>query len=261
MSGILTAALLVGGVGLFIGAFLGIASRAFAVPVDEREADIEEVLPGANCGACGFSGCAACAAAIAKGTAPVNACVVGQKPVADQIASIMGVTNDSTERNVAFVKCTGDCEETEDRYEYTGTKQCLMVKYAPSQGPKSCSYGCEGFGDCVTVCEYDAIHIEKGIAKVDEEKCMDCRKCMKVCPKGLIIEVPYHFVSHIGCSNPERGKPVMNACKVGCISCRKCVRECPNQAIDMEKGYPTIQYEKCSNCGKCRTACPRHCIV
>jgi electron transport complex protein RnfB len=261
MSGILTAALLIGGVGLFIGAFLGFASKAFAVPVDEKEAAIEEVLPGANCGGCGYSGCAACAAAIAKGEAPVSACVVGQKPVADQIASIMGVANDAMEKKVAFVKCVGDCDKTHDTYEYSGTKQCLMVKFAPSGGPKSCRFGCEGFGDCVAVCEYDAIHIVHGIAKVDEEKCMDCKKCMKACPKGLITEVPYHFVSHIGCSNPEKGKPVMNACGLGCISCQKCARNCPAQAIDMEKGYPTIDYSKCTNCGKCRSDCPRKCIV
>ena len=72
VSTILAATLMVGGVGLFVGIFLSFASKVFAVPVDEKEQAIAEVLPGANCGGCGFSGCAALAAAIASGNAPVN---------------------------------------------------------------------------------------------------------------------------------------------------------------------------------------------
>ena len=37
VTGIIIAAVLVGGVGLFIGLFLGIAGKKFAVEVDERE--------------------------------------------------------------------------------------------------------------------------------------------------------------------------------------------------------------------------------
>lgn len=261
MSGIVIATLTVGGVGLLVGIFLSIASKAFAVPVDEKEEAISEVLPGANCGGCGFSGCAALAAAIARGEAPVNACVVGQQPVADQIAKIMGTTAGASVRKVAFVRCVGDCDQTTDTYVYSGPKKCANVKMAPSGGPKSCTFGCMGFGDCVEACEFDAMHIVHGIAKVDEDKCTDCHKCMKACPKGLIIEVPYKYVSHIGCVNPNKGKPVMQNCKLGCISCQKCVRGCPEQAITMGTGFPVIDYEKCSNCGKCKAECPRHCIV
>lgn len=261
MSGVLSATLMVAGVGLFVGIFLSIASKAFAVPVDEKEQAIEEVLPGANCGACGYSGCAACAAAISSGAAPVNACVVGQKPVADQVAAIMGTTAAEEQRKVAFVRCVGDCEKTTDTYEYHGPKHCVNVKMAPGGGPKSCTFGCIGCGDCAEVCDYDAMHIEKGIAVVTEANCVDCKKCMKTCPKGLIIEVPFNYVSHIGCVNPNKGKPVMQNCKIGCITCQKCVRDCPVQAITIEGGFPVIDYAKCTNCGTCKTGCPRKCIV
>ena len=116
---ILFSALMVGGVGLFVGIFLSIAGKRFAVEVDEREAEIIEALPGANCGACGYSGCAALAGAIVKGEAPVNACVVGQAPVAEAVAKIMGGEADpDAVRMVAFVHCIGDCDQTADRYEY-----------------------------------------------------------------------------------------------------------------------------------------------
>ena len=260
---ILFSALMVGGVGLFVGIFLSIAGKRFAVEVDEREAEIIEALPGANCGACGYSGCAALAGAIVKGEAPVNACVVGQAPVAEAVAKIMGGEADpDAVRMVAFVHCIGDCDQTTDRYEYSGSERsCSVISFAPGKGPKSCTYGCMGFGDCVKACEYGAISIQHGIAVVDPEKCVDCKKCMKACPRKLISEVPYGKAVAIGCANPDRGKPVMDACKVGCIGCTKCEKTCPKQAIEMNGSTPVIDYEKCVKCGLCKKNCPRKCIV
>ena len=105
------------------------------------------------------------------------------------------------------------------------------------------------------------MHVAKGVAVVNEENCVDCKKCMAACPKGLIIEVPYNYTSHIGCVNPNKGKPVMQACKIGCITCQKCVRDCPVQAITIQGGFPVIDYSKCTDCGTCKAGCPRHCIV
>ena len=66
---IIAATLLVAAVGLFIGVFLGIAGKKFAVETDEREVKVREALPGNNCGGCGYPGCDGLAAAIAKGEA------------------------------------------------------------------------------------------------------------------------------------------------------------------------------------------------
>ena len=60
------------GLGLLFGILLAIASKVFAVKVDERIPAITEKLPGANCGGCGYSGCAALAEAIVNGTAKPN---------------------------------------------------------------------------------------------------------------------------------------------------------------------------------------------
>lgn len=76
-TGIIAAAVLIGGVGIFVGIFLGIAGIFFKVQVNEKEEAVLNALPGNNCGGCGFPGCAGLAAAIAKGEAPVNACPVG----------------------------------------------------------------------------------------------------------------------------------------------------------------------------------------
>ena len=45
ITSIILAAVVVGGTGLFIGVFLGIAGKKFAVEVDEREEAILGVLP------------------------------------------------------------------------------------------------------------------------------------------------------------------------------------------------------------------------
>lgn len=127
MTDILYAAAMIGGVGLFVGIFLGFAGKVFAVKVNQKEKDILDVLPGANCGGCGYSGCAALAAALARGEASATACVVGQEPVANQIKWIIGGKSERVVRNVAFVRCSGDCNHTFDRYEYTGPKTCAAI--------------------------------------------------------------------------------------------------------------------------------------
>ena len=122
ITAIILAAVVVGGTGLFIGVFLGIAGKKFAVEVDEREEAILGVLPGNNCGGCGYAGCSGLAAAIVKGEAEVNGCPVGGAPVAEKIGEIMGVSVGSQEKKVAFVKCAGTCEKAKTEYQYTGVQ-------------------------------------------------------------------------------------------------------------------------------------------
>ena len=248
VTGIIIAAVLVGGVGLFIGLFLGIAGKKFAVEVDEKEILVREALPGNNCGGCGYPGCDGLAAAIAKGEAPVNACPVGQEA-------------GESVRMTAFVKCAGDCEKAGQSYEYTGVKDCKMAALMQNGGSKTCTYGCLGYGSCVKVCPFDAIHIVNGIAKVDKEKCKACGKCVAECPKKIIELIPYDQKQAVACSSKDKGKAVMSACEVGCIGCRKCVKECQKEAITVVDNVAHIDPEKCINCGKCKATCPRKIIV
>ena len=141
MTGILLAAVIVGGTGLLIGVFLGISGKAFAVEVDEREEAILGVLPGNNCGGCGYAGCSGLAAAI-------GACPVGGAPVAAKIGDIMGQAAGDQVRQTAFVKCGGTCEKAQDEYTYYGIQDCTMASMMQDTGPKGCDYGCLGFDPC-----------------------------------------------------------------------------------------------------------------
>lgn len=261
VTGILLAVAIVGGVGLFIGLFLGIAAIVFKVEVDEREEAVLEALPGNNCGGCGFPGCSGLAAAIAKGEAPVNACPVGGEPVGKVIAGIMGVEAEETIRQVAFVQCQGDCEKAGVDYEYHGIEDCRMLSFVPNGGAKSCNYGCLGYGSCVKVCPFDAISVVNGVAVVDKEKCKACGKCIAVCPKNLITMIPYDAQYAVACNSKDKGPVAMKACSVSCIGCQLCKKNCPNDAVTVEDFHAVIDQEKCEGCGICMEKCPRKSII
>ena len=261
MNGIILAALIVGGTGLILGLFLGLADKKFKVETDEKVEMIRAELPGNNCGGCGYAGCDAVAKAIAAGEAEVSACPVGGADTAARIAAIMGKEAKEEERMVAFVKCAGTCEKTHSNYDYYGVRDCEMMSFVPSGGPKSCNYGCLGYGSCVKACQFDAIHVIDGIAVVDKEKCKACGKCVSRCPKHLIELVPYRAEQHVQCASRDKGKTLMQACKVGCIGCKKCEKECPQQAVTVTDNVAHIDYAKCTNCGTCASVCPRKIIV
>lgn len=258
---ILIATIVVGGTGLFIGVFLGIAGKKFAVHVDEKELAVRECLPGNNCGGCGFPGCDGLAAAIAKGEAPVGGCPVGGTPVANAIAAIMGGEVGESIRQTAFVKCQGTCESAKEKFEYTGVQDCEMMAFVPGNGPKQCSFGCMGYGSCVKACKFDAIAIVDGIAVVDKEACKACGKCVSVCPRHLIELIPYDQTVKVACSSADKGKVAMQSCETACIGCKKCQKACEHEAITVENNIAHIDYSKCTNCGKCAEACPRNAII
>jgi Na+-translocating ferredoxin:NAD+ oxidoreductase RNF subunit RnfB len=260
MSGVILATIIVGVCGLVLGLFLCFFSEKFAVPVDEREVAVRGELPGNNCGGCGYAGCDGLAAAIAKGEAEVNACPVGGDAVAQAIGAIMGVDAAAGVREVAYVKCSGNCEVAKEAYEYSGPKDCVFAASAPGGGSKACSYGCLGLGSCVSACPFDAICVVDGIAKVDADACKACGKCVAICPKGLIELIPETAKWMVNCSSKDKGKDVMQVCSVGCIGCGLCVKECHFDAITVTDNVAHIDQDKCKGCGLCAKKCPKKII-
>ena len=178
MTGIIIAACAVGVTGLLLGLFLGFMGKKFAVEVDQKEIDVRAELPGNNCGGCGYAGCDGLAKAIANGEAPVNGCPVGGAAAAEKISAIMGVEAGEFVKKVAFVKCAGTCDVAANKYHYVGEMDCRRAAMVPGRGEKACSYGCLGLGSCVEVCQFDALSIQNGVAKVDRDKCVACGQCV-----------------------------------------------------------------------------------
>ncbi|MBR0164636.1 MAG: RnfABCDGE type electron transport complex subunit B [Lachnospiraceae bacterium] len=261
ITGIIMATGVVAVVGILIGLILGFASIKLHVDVDEKEAAVLEVLPGNNCGGCGFPGCSGLAAAIARGEAPVNQCPVGGASVAEEIGRIMGVDAGASDKQVAYVRCAGDCDKAKEKYVYFGAPDCRVQDQTPGGGSKACSYGCLGGGSCVDVCAFDAIHVVNGVAVVDKEKCVACKKCIEICPRHLITLVSYEKTTTVvTCRSQDKGPVAKKNCDVGCIGCGICAKNCPKQCITVENFLAEIDQEKCVHCGLCAQKCPTKAI-
>ena len=170
---ILYAVVALGGLGILFGLVLGVADKKFSVEVDERVSAVRAAVAGANCGACGYAGCDAYAEAVVRGDAKANACTPGGAKTVKAIAEIMGVNAEAQEPMVARVRCQGTCERVSPRYDYTGVPNCRAAS-GISGGPNACEFGCVGFGECVSVCAFDALHMIDGIAVVDGDACTGC---------------------------------------------------------------------------------------
>lgn len=246
-------------IGAIAGTLLILGSKFFAVEVDEKVTKIAEALPNANCGACGYAGCADYAKAVAEGKAPNNKCKPGGSDAAKAIAAIMGQEALEAEREVAYVRCNGCLDASEDRYNFISTQSCSATERFYN-GKRMCRSGCDGLGDCAAVCDRDAICIVNGVAVVNPEKCGACGKCVAACPNNLIVIRPYKQKVDVRCSSRDPGKIAKDVCKNSCIGCKLCEKKCPEGAITVTDNHATIDYSKCTNCGACAAACPRKCI-
>ena len=262
MTTVMIAVVVLAVLGAIFGLVLAIASKVFAVEVDPREEAILGCLPGANCGGCGYPGCSGYASAVVKGVAPVNACAAGGEAVAAQIGEIMGVSAGAAVKQIAQVHCTG-CGQNYKQYTYVGIHDCVAASKLPGGGDLGCAYGCLGLGSCEKACPFEAIHVIDGVARVDEEKCKACNKCVDICPRHIIALEPYKTKRHvtIPCSSHDKGVDARKVCDNGCIGCSLCAKSCPKEAITMVNNLAVIDYEKCIGCGICAQKCPRKLIT
>ncbi len=230
METILLSILTMGSIGLLFSAVISVAYQKLKVEVDPRVEQILEVLPGANCGACGYPGCANYADAIVKG-APINKCSVGGMAVAEIIGEIMGISPEDIVRKVARVHCRGDNEKAVQVGEYFGIPSCAAAHLAGGGG-KLCNYGCLGFGDCERACPFGAIKVNsKGVAEVDEAICTGCGLCVQACPRGIISLEPIDKRILVLCASRDPGKISKAVCKVACIGCGLCAKKSPEGIV------------------------------
>ena len=266
---ILIAIGVLGGLALVFGLVLAAASKVFYVETDPRLDQLNECLPGANCGGCGYAGCGGYAEAVLKGEAPIGKCASGGNECARSMAAIMGVAAEEVTRKVALVRCSGEKRYDKSgnlvagakvKAEYEGFHDCIAASKVGGNGPLSCKFGCLGFGTCVKACKYEAISIVNGVAKVNEDRCVGCMACAAACPRQLIIPVEPHRNVVIACNSMAKGAVTTRGCTVGCIGCGLCKKICPNDAITIEQNRAIIDYSKCDNCGLCATVCPKKLI-
>ena len=262
---ILVAVISLGAIGLISAVILYAASKKFAVYEDPRIGQVAEVLPQANCGGCGYPGCSGFAAACVKaGSLEGKLCPVAGQPTMEKVAAILGLEATASEPKVAVVRCNGTCANRPRITTYNGVRSCAIA-HATYCGETGCSFGCLGCGDCVSACQFDAIHInpETGLPEVDENKCTACGACSKACPRNIIEIRPKGKNNRrvvVMCVNKDKGAVANKACSASCIGCGKCVKVCPFEAITLENNLAYIDPAKCKSCRKCEMECPKGAI-
>ncbi|MQY62667.1 4Fe-4S dicluster domain-containing protein [archaeon] len=84
--------------------------------------------------------------------------------------------------------------------------------------------------------------------KIDENKCIYCKRCELVCPFGSL-----------NVKRPFQGKVDLNKdlCPEDCVVC---IDICPTHAIRLENGKPVVYPDFCIFCSACQKVCPKEAI-
>lgn len=254
------------GLGVVSAVVLYYAAQKFKVYEDPRIDQVEESLPAANCGGCGYAGCRNFAEACVKSESFDGLfCPVGGNDTMSKVASILGRDSVVQDPQVAVLLCNGNCDSRPKTNQYDGATTCAITA-ALYGGDTGCQYGCLGHGDCVTVCNFDALHMDPvtGLPVVTDANCTACGACVKACPKNLFELRKRNKADrkiYVACKNEEKGGIAKKSCAVACIGCSKCFKVCPHEAITMGNNLAYIDADKCKLCRKCVSECPTSSII
>lgn len=256
-----TAVAALGGLTVILASALVLANRKLYVYEDPRIDVVEDMLPRVNCGACGFPGCRPFAEALTKGDALPGKCTVSAEEDRVAIATYLGVDVGGQEKLVARLACAGGDNVARNHARYHGEAACRSAARVAGGG-KGCFWGCLGIGDCESVCDFDAIHMNANhLPVVSEAACTACGDCVEVCPKDLFS---LQAVSHrlwVACSAQEAGDEMLEECEVACTACGRCEMDAPSGLITMKNNLPVVDYGQAHQTRAPIERCPTGAIV
>ena len=258
---ILTAVAAISGLTILLATALVLANKKLYVYEDPRIDVVEEMLPHANCGACGFPGCRPFAEALTQGQALPGKCTVGSDEERAAIATFLGVDVGAEEKLVARLACAGGTNVARNHARYHGEQSCRAAAKVAGGG-KGCFWGCLGLGDCDVVCDFDAIHMNaQNLPMVDEAKCTACGDCVDVCPKDLFSLRKLSQRLWVACSSQEAGDELLEDCEVACTTCGRCEMDAPKGLISMRRNLPVVDYSRPHETRTPIERCPTGAIV
>lgn len=238
---ILTATSVMAAIALACGVVLAVAYARLRVWEDPRLEQVEALLPGNNCGACGQPGCHAFAETLLANTSKPGQCTVNSAAGTEAVADFLGVDAGAVEKQVARLHCAGGAGDVRRLAAYTGSESCRAAVLV-NGGGRACRWGCLGLADCERACTFDAIAMTRdGLPKVVVDKCTACGDCVDVCPLDLFELQPLSQPLLVQCRTPLSGDAARDVCAVACDACGRCALDAPKGAVEMVDGLPVIK--------------------
>ena len=218
------------GLGLGIGALLGIVARRFKLDSDPVVDRINAHLPQTQCGHCGYPGCKPYAIAIANGDA-INKCPPGGEATIRKLANLLNVKELPLDASHGI--------EEKPKVARVREAECI------------------GCALCIPACPVDAIlGAPKYMHTVIQSECTGCDLCVDPCPVDCIdmIELPLETIA----DEQEDHLP--------CINCGLCIDECPVDILPHSLYFActdnnlelatSLKLGHCIECMKCDAVCP-----
>ena len=133
---------------------------------------------------------------------------------------------------------------------YPGCGGCAEAILAGKAPVNACApAGAEGAAKIAEIMGMEAPSGEKMVAHV-------------LCNGGEAALKQFDYVGIKDCMAATKVAGAPLACSFGCLGFGSCVKACQFDAIHInDKGVAEVDKEKCTNCGACREACPRHIIA
>ena len=251
-----------GGLGFIFAGGLAIADKKLRVEENPLIGKINEVLPNANCGACGKAGCYDFAVSVVNGKSEPNGCPVGGEETAQEVAMLLGIEAGTASKMVPRVLCRGgNAEAVKKMVDYYGPLSCSAMDLV-SGGDKMCYYGCLGGGDCVEACPFGAmVMTDDGLPTVVEELCTGCSLCVAACPRNIIEMHPIERNTFVFCKSHDDPKTSKSVCSVSCLGCGICARKSEG-SVEMDNFLGVIIYDALDDSkipfDKCQTGAIGH---
>lgn len=236
---IITAVSALGGLTFVLATLLVLANRKLHVEEDPRIDVVEDLLPHANCGACGYPGCRPFAQALVAGATNPGKCTVSSAEGRSAIAAFLGVDVGAEVKQVARLACAGGANVARNHAHYKGVETCQAAAQVAGGG-KGCFWGCLGFADCERACNFDAITMNpQRLPVVNSDLCTACNDCVVACPKDLFSLQPITRHLWVQCASLEKGDELLENCEVACTACGRCAMDAPG-LVTMQNNLPVI---------------------